>query len=155
MTTTRPSHDSARPPGKERISALPAPDAVGGTPGVVVTGRPLAWLRVEGLAVAVAALVGFASTGKPWWLVPALFLVPDLSALGYLAGRRVGAWTYNLAHTAPLPLALLAGAGWHISAFTVAGAVGLCHLGVDRVLKYGVKYDHNAGMTHLGVNGDH
>ncbi len=155
MTTTRPSQDRARPPGKERISALPGPDAVAGTPGVV-TGRPLTWLRVEGLAVAGAALVGFATTGQPWWLVPALFLVPDLSALGYLAGRRVGAWTYNLAHTAPLPLALLAaGAGWHISALTVAGSVGLFHLGFDRVLKYGVKYDHNPGVTHLGAHGEH
>lgn len=154
MTTTRPPQDAAKSPGDEEISALPRPDAVAGTPGVL-TGRPLTWLRVEALAVAAAALVGFATTGQPWWLVPALFLVPDLSALGYLAGRRVGAWTYNLAHTAPLPLALLAaGAGWHISAFTVAGAVGLFHLGVDRVLKYGVKYDHNPGMTHLSLNGD-
>ncbi|MFB7794056.1 DUF4260 family protein [Streptomyces sp. NPDC056086] len=57
-----------------------------------------------------------------------MFLVPDLSWLAYLVGPRVGAWTYNLAHTAPLPLALLvAGAGWHTSALTVAGAVGLFH----------------------------
>lgn len=80
----------------------------------MVTGRPLTWLRVEGLAVAAAALTMFAATAQPWWLVPALLLIPDLSALGYLAGPRVGAWTYNLAYTAPLPLALLgAGAGWH------------------------------------------
>ena len=63
-----------------------------GTPGVV-SGRPLVWLRIEGLAVAGAALVVFASTGQPWWLVPALILVPDLAALGYLAGPRIGAWT--------------------------------------------------------------
>jgi hypothetical protein len=126
-----------------------------GTPGVV-TGRPLTWLRIEGLAVAGAALVLFATTGRPWWLIPALFMVPDLSWLGYFAGPQVGAWIYNLAHTAPLPLALLAaGAGWHISALTVAGVVGLLHLGLDRLLKYGVKYDHSFGITHLGAHGDH
>lgn len=129
-------------------------DAIG-VPGVV-SGRPLAWLRVEGLAVAGAALVLFAATGRPWWLVPALLLVPDLSALGYLAGPKAGAWAYNFAHTAPLPLALLmVGAGWHIPVLTVAGAVGLLHLGLDRVLGYGVKYDHAFGVTHLGVHGHH
>ena len=130
--------------------AGPAP-ATAAAPGVV-TGRPRTWLRVEGLAIAVAALLAYAPTGAPWWLVPALFLVPDLSALGYLAGNRVGAWTYNLAHTAPLPVALLAaGLGWHTTALTVAGAVGLVHIGLDRLLGYGVKYDHGFGHTHLGT----
>jgi Domain of unknown function (DUF4260) len=104
---------------------LTGPDATAATPGVV-TGRPLTWLRIDGLAVARAGLALFAGTGQSWWLIPALFLLPDLSWLGYLAGPKVGAWFYNLAHTEPLPLALLAaGAGWHISALTVAGALGL------------------------------
>lgn len=131
------------------------PDSGGGagTPGVV-TGRPLAWLRVEGLAVALAALVLFAGTDHPWWLLPALFLVPDLSWVAYAAGPKAGAWFYNLTHTAPLPLALLgAGAYADNAAFTVAGAVGLFHIGVDRVLKYGLKYDHGFTITHLGVHG--
>ena len=123
------------------------------TPGIV-NGRPLTWLRAEALATAVAALVVFGATGQSWWLVPALFLVPDLFCLGYLAGPEVGAWSYNLVHSAPLPLALLAaGAGWHLTALTVAGAVGLFHLGLDRVLKFGLKYDHSFGVTHLGDNG--
>ncbi|MFC0505249.1 DUF4260 domain-containing protein [Micromonospora costi] len=133
-------------------TTAPATDGVTG----VVTGRPLAWLRIEGLAVAGGGLAIFAGTGQPWWLIPALFLVPDLSWFAYLAGPRIGAWVYNLAHTAPLPLALLAaGAGWHNSALTVAGAVGLLHLGLDRLMKYGVKYDHSFGVTHLGVHGRH
>jgi hypothetical protein len=53
-----------------------------------------------------------------------------------------------------LSLALLAaGAGWHVGALTVAGAVGLFHLGLDRLLKYGLKYDHSFGITHLGAHG--
>lgn len=152
MTTT---HPPTKPLADEKIPAPTWPDATAGKPGVV-TGRPLTWLRIEGLAVAGAALVIFATTGQPWWLIPALFLLPDLAALGYLAGPQVGAWTYNLTHTAPLPLALLAaGAGLHISALTVAGAVGLFHFGLDRLMKYGVKYDHSFGNTHLGMHGDH
>ncbi len=122
-------------------------------PGVV-TGRPLLWLRAEGLAVAVAGAALFAGTGQPWWLVAALLLVPDLFALGYLAGPRIGAFAYNLAHTLPLPLALLgAGLGWGVVPLVVAGAIGILHIGADRVLKYGVKYDHSADVTHLGVHG--
>ena len=122
-------------------------------PGLV-TGSPRTWLRAEGLAIAAAALLAHASTGAPWWLVPALFLVPDLSMLGYLAGNRVGAWTYNLAHTAPLPVALLAaGLGWDSTALTVAGVVGRVHVGVDRFAGYGVTYDSGFGHTHLGFEG--
>jgi uncharacterized protein DUF4260 len=119
----------------------------------VVTGRPLAWLRVEGLSVAGAALAVFASTGQPWWWVPALLLVPDVSWLAYLAGPTAGAWVYNLAHSMTLSLVLLgAGVWWHSAAVTVAGAIGLLHLGIDRLMTYGFKYDHDFGVTHLGVN---
>ena len=119
-------------------SAAPTTTAAPG----VVTPRPRTWLRAEGLAVAAAALLVHASTGASWWLIPALFLVPDLSVLGYLAGDRVGAWTYDLTHTAPLPVALsAAGLGWDSTALTIAGAVGLAHVGVDRLMGYGVEYD--------------
>lgn len=129
----------------------PSPTAE--APGVV-TGRPRAWLRLEGLAVAAAAFAVPVAIGQPWWLVLVLFVVPDLSALGYLAGPKAGAWIYNLVHTAPLSLALLgAGAGWDSAALTVAGALGLFHLGVDRAFGYGVKQDHDFGATHLGVHG--
>ncbi|MCZ2827597.1 DUF4260 domain-containing protein [Modestobacter sp. VKM Ac-2986] len=140
------------------LSATPtAPAATAPTvttaPGVV-TGQPRVWLQAEGLALAVAALVVHGTTGTSWRLVPALFLVPDLAAFGHLAGDRVGAWTYDLAHTAPLPVALLvAGLAWDVTGLTVAGAVGLFHLGLDRALGYGVKYDSGSGHTHLGSKG--
>jgi uncharacterized protein DUF4260 len=128
-------------------------DTTDGTPGVV-TGRPLAWLRAEALATGIAGLAIFAATGQPWWLVPALFLAPDLFMLGYLAGPKTGAWIYNLAHSAPLPLALLAaGLGWQITALAVAGAIGLFHIGLDRAIKAGLKYDHGFAISHLGVWG--
>lgn len=120
----------------------------------VVTGRPRTWLRAEGLAIAAAALLAYGPTGAPWRLIPLLFLVPDLSMLGYLAGDRVGAWTYNLAHTAPLPVVLLAaGLGSDGTVLTIAAVVGLVHVGLDRLMGYGVKYDDGFGHTHLGLKG--
>jgi len=151
LTRTAPSSSTAAHGHAPATTGAPGPLATTTPAPGVVTDRPRTWLRAEGLALAAAALFAYAHTGAPWWLIPALLLVPDLSMLGYLAGNRIGAWTYNLAHTAPLPVALLAaGLAWHSTALTVAGAVGLIHLGLDRPLGYGVKYDHEFGHTHLG-----
>lgn len=44
-------------------------------------------------------LVLFGVTGGSWLFVIPLILLPDVSAVGYLAGPRVGAFSYNLLHT--------------------------------------------------------
>lgn len=61
-----------------------------------VTGIPKLLLRMEALAVFAAALMAYASLGMGWGRFALLFLVPDLSILGYLAGRRAGAILYNI-----------------------------------------------------------
>jgi hypothetical protein len=48
---------------------------------------------------------------QPWWLVPALILLPDLAWAGHFRGTRVGAVTHNAAQATPLP-AVLTGLGW-------------------------------------------
>jgi len=142
------------------MGSSPAPGARGafsesdphGT-GVVV-GRPRVWLRIEGLALLGAALVAYARTGQAWWIVPTTLLLPDLGALGYLASRRTGAWLYNLTHTTSLPLALVGFGLWQQHALAVALAVvWLAHIGMDRVMAYGMKYDDEPGHTHLGLHG--
>jgi hypothetical protein len=119
-----------------------------------VTGRPLVLLRVEGLALLVAALVAYSRTGQAWWLLPATLLLPDLGALGYLVSRSLGALLYNLAHATPLPLALTALGLWQQHLLVVAlGTVWLAHIGMDRAMAYGLKYDDDPGRTHLGRHG--
>ena len=83
--------------------------------------------------------------------LPVLFLAPDLSFLGYLAGPRVGAIAYNLAHAIAGPI-LLALAGLFVPyepAMAVA-LIWLAHCGIDRALGYGLKYQAGFGFTHLG-----
>jgi hypothetical protein len=122
-------------------------------PGAV-TGRPRAFLRVEGLALLVAALVAFSRTGQAWWLLPATLLLPDLGALGYLVSRSAGALLYNLAHATPLPLALVGFGLWQQGPLVIAlGTVWLAHIGVDRAMAYGLKHDDDFGHTHLGRHG--
>jgi hypothetical protein len=69
-----------------------------------VRGGPRLLLRIEGLAYAVLALIGYAHSGYSWWLFAALILVPDVSMLGYLINPSIGAASYNLVHTLTLPI---------------------------------------------------
>src|SRR5262245_51458035 len=57
-----------------------------------------AWLRLEGAAAFAAGLALFAATGGNWLFLIPLLLLPDVSAIGYLAGPRLGAITYNAVH---------------------------------------------------------
>ncbi|WP_371347614.1 DUF4260 domain-containing protein [Ancylobacter sp. IITR112] len=120
-------------------------------PTGAVAGAPAALLRAEGLAVFAAALVAYAALGASWWLFAALILAPDLSMLGYLGGPRFGAFVYNAAHTYVAP-ALLGAFAYGFSA-PLAGAIALiwiAHIGLDRLLGYGLKYSAGFGHTHLG-----
>lgn len=122
-------------------------------PGVVQA-QPRLWLRVEAAVLLVAALVGFAKTGQPWWLVAVLLLAPDLLMVGYVRSTKLGATLYNLAHATPLPAALAAFGWWQDHRLaTAAGLVWLAHIGMDRVLGYGLKYDDHFQHTHLGFIG--
>jgi Domain of unknown function (DUF4260) len=66
--------------------------------------RPL--LHLEGAAVFIASLIAYQWNHGGWLLFALLFLVPDLSMLGYAINARVGAITYNAIHTYIGPLVL-------------------------------------------------
>jgi hypothetical protein len=112
------------------------------------TVRPL--LRLEGLAMLVAGLIAYDRLGGDWlWLVPAL-LLPDLSAIGYLAGPSVGSLVYNLVHNWALGLAVLgAGLLWAIPWVALAGVVLIAHVGMDRLAGYGLKHPSGFKDTHM------
>ena len=108
------------------------------------------WLRLEGLAVAVLGGYLYSQTGADWWLFAALWLVPDLSFLGYLAGPRVGAHCYNSVHSYVVPAALaFAALVLHRSVLLPFSLIWFNHIGVDRLLGYGLKYPTAFGDTHL------
>jgi hypothetical protein len=112
------------------------------------------WQRLEGLALLVVAVLAYARFGEGWLLFGLLFLAPDLSFLGYLAGPRLGAWAYNLAHSLIGPLALAAAGVLADAALAIALAlIWLAHVGFDRALGYGLKSPDGFGVTHLGLIG--
>ena len=113
---------------------------------------PAIFLRLEALAVVVASVALYFDGDYAAWAFFAFLLAPDLSFAGYLAGPRVGAVIYNLAHTYEWPVALAAGC-------LLSGEAGLpvqialiwaAHVGIDRVLGYGLKYPTAFKDTHLG-----
>ena len=112
--------------------------------------RPGVLVRLEGLAAAVVAVWLYASHGVGWLLFAVLFLVPDVSMLGYLAGPRAGAGTYNLLHTYTIAVGI-AGVGVVTGhrLLVACALILVAHIGMDRLLGFGLKYPTGFNDTHL------
>jgi hypothetical protein len=115
---------------------------------------PVHFQRAESVLVAVVTAVAFVELDFSWWWLLALFLLFDVSMVGYLAGPKLGAWSYNVVHSylGPAALgvaALLGDARW--TAFLAL--VWAFHIAVDRALGYGLKFCDRFAHTHLGEIG--
>lgn len=119
-------------------------------PARAPSGAIVRTLRAENAALALGAVVAFHAAGGHWTLFAWLFLIPDISILGYIAGPVPGARCYNLGHSY-LPPALLGGLGWWIGhALPLHLAlIWMAHIGFDRALGYGLKYREGFAETHL------
>lgn len=112
---------------------------------------PRRLLHLEGLAVLVGALALYFDAGYGWLLLVVLFLAPDLSMVGYLGGPRAGALIYNIVHTYAGPIALgLVGVLGDVDLAAQLALIWLAHIGLDRMLGYGLKYPTGFKDTHLG-----
>jgi hypothetical protein len=112
---------------------------------------PRRLLNVEGAAALGFGIVAFAQLDVTWWLFGILLLAPDLSMLTLPLGKRVSAFSYNLFHTYTGP-ALLALAGYLLdeNLLIAIAAIWVCHIGLDRMIGYGLKYAGKAfNETHL------
>lgn len=116
--------------------------------------HPRYLLRIEGLAILAIALAVFISLDGPWWLFVVLALAPDLSMVGYLAGNRIGSLSYNVVHTYTAPV-LLAALGLAIDAtlLILVAAVWTAHIGADRLVGYGLKFETGFKDSHLSSQG--
>jgi hypothetical protein len=119
-----------------------------------VTGSVRVWLRTESLAAFVLSALLYARLGQKWWIFAALFLVPDLSMLGYLLNSKIGAACYNVVHSYFAPLALAAAAlATNHQAILPFLCIWTAHIALDRALGYGLKYPTAFSHTHLGLLG--
>lgn len=111
---------------------------------------PALLLRLEGAAFFLGAIALFASQGGSGVMFVLLLLAPDLGMIGYFANPRLGSYTYNAVHFYGMPviLAALALAGqWPLG--VQLALIWFAHIGMDRVLGFGLKYPTNFKDTHL------
>ena len=112
--------------------------------------KPKLLLQLEGAAVLFASCVAFHRMHGSWLWFALLFLTPDLFMLGYLINKTVGAAAYNFVHTYTVPLLLLS-VFWFTNqaAYSWLVLIWLAHIGMDRMLGYGLKYATAFKDTHL------
>ena len=116
-----------------------------------VNGHPRMILMAEGLALFAFCIFAYAKLGFSWWLFGALILAPDLGMVGYLRNAKLGAQLYNALHFTALPIAIgAAGYSWSEPLAMAIALIWLAHIGMDRMLGYGLKYETNFADTHLG-----
>jgi hypothetical protein len=108
-------------------------------------------LRAEQVAIGAAGIVLYLALGGSWLLLVPLLLAFDLSMAGYLAGPRIGAFTYNAAHNFVIALLALAAGWWAgVGWLLLLAALWIAHVGMDRALGYGLKLPTDFRDTHLG-----
>jgi hypothetical protein len=111
---------------------------------------PSVLVRLEGAALATLAVYLYVEFGRGWLLFVALILVPDLSIPVYFANKQLGAAAYNLVHTYMWPALLVAlGVGSDSNLMLSIGFIWFAHIGIDRLLGYGLKYPIDFKQTHI------
>ena len=111
---------------------------------------PALFLRLEAIGIAALSIIAFGAVGGDWSTQFLWLLVPDLAMVGYLWGARVGGFSYNLTHNYALPIILgLVGAYLGQLALLHIALLWSAHVGIDRLLGFGLKYKTGFTHTHL------
>jgi hypothetical protein len=112
--------------------------------------QPSALLRLEGFVLCAISVALFFHLGGTTWHFLLLILAPDLTMAGYVMNVRVGAAVYNAGHTLALPVALGGAAVLtnrpELIPFIL---IWTAHIGMDRMLGYGLKFPTYFADTHL------
>lgn len=111
-------------------------------------------LKIEEITMLIISFLVFVGFGYTWWLFFVFLLVPDISMLGYIAGNKAGAISYNVGHHKGFAL-LVALLGYYFTFpyFFPAGIILFAHSSMDRAFGYGLKYSKGFKYTHLGPIG--
>ena len=108
-------------------------------------------LKLEELGQFMLSILLFNQLDYPWWLFPAVLLLPDLSMIGYLINSKVGAGLYNFFHHKFIAIAIFAAGFYlHQPLLTLAGIILFGHAAMDRIFGYGLKFNDDFKNTSLG-----
>src|SRR5690625_456070 len=107
-------------------------------------------LHLEGFVVFLCTIILYAHFGGSWWIFILFLLTPDIAALAYLVNEKIGSVFYNLFHTYAISLPILfGGLLFDQPLFIVIGIIWTAHIGMDRMVGYGLKYPTAFQHTHL------
>ena len=107
-------------------------------------------IRLEGLVFFLLSLVLYYQISGNWLIFALLILAPDISMLGYLKNKQLGAIAYNLGHNYILALAVVVYGFLSANNFIVSlGLILTAHTGMDRFFGYGLKYASGFKDTHI------
>jgi hypothetical protein len=111
-------------------------------------------IRLEELGMFLLAL----SLAYFWDLNVVMFLLcfflPDIGIAGYLAGPKVGSFTYNILHHKGIAAILvILGLFTQVDMLLFLGLILFAHSSFDRVFGFGLKYRDSFHNTHLGKIG--
>lgn len=105
---------------------------------------------MEGFAVLALCLFLYSQNQFSWVLFIVLLFIPDISMLGYVLSNKVGAILYNIFHTYSLSIVVvIGGILFSNSTILAIGLIWTAHIGMDRMIGYGLKYPTTFQDTHL------
>jgi len=107
-------------------------------------------IRIESFLLFLSAVYFYYALGGNWALFIILLFTPDISMLGYLKDRRLGALTYNLIHNYVIAI-ILVSIGLIVGNVQLqyTGLILIAHVGLDRSLGFGLKYKSGFNHTHI------
>ncbi|QAS54467.1 DUF4260 domain-containing protein [Halobacillus litoralis] len=108
-------------------------------------------LRFEGLFVLLASLYFYSILENHSWLWFILLLfVPDISMIGYAFNEQIGSILYNIFHSYLIPIFVVILAFFITNEWLFSIAIiWMAHIGMDRMLGFGLKYPSGFKDTHL------
>jgi|SRR5690625_3111795 len=107
-------------------------------------------LHLEGLAVLFLSIYLYGYFQFNWFLFIVLLFVPDIAIVGYAVSNKVGAYVYNMAHTYTVAIVILIiGLILKSEILFSIGLIWTAHIGMDRMVGYGLKYSTSFKDNHL------
>lgn len=107
--------------------------------------------RVEASAILASSILLYWHLDFSILLFVLLLFVFDVFMVGYLINPVIGAYTYNLGHSMIIPPILFV-IGYVTDTRLLVGLslIWFAHIGLDRILGFGLKYTKGFTETHLG-----
>ena len=107
-------------------------------------------LHIEGAFFLIFSIFMFFYLQGNWILFVILILAPDLAMAGYFKDTKLGSIVYNIFHIYAWPVALvILGIVLDMMILIQLALIWTAHIGMDRMLGYGLKYPTGFKDTHL------